>query len=111
MHDKARVEAIRRLNDALRCQGIGGRIMVTSGIQALGEEMTMRIRKAVSSFNSFTDDNDPHGEHDCAMLILDGINVLWKIDYYDLQLKYHSPDAADPAVTRRVLTIMFAEDY
>lgn len=31
---------------------------------------------------------------------------MFKIDYYNVTLSGHSPDATDPAVTRRVLTIL-----
>jgi hypothetical protein len=35
----------------------------------------------------------------------DGQTIFFKIDYYDKDLKYHSPDPADPTVTERVITI------
>ena len=37
--------------------------------------------------------------------------MFFKIDYYDKTLTYHSPDAADPNVTERVITIMLADEY
>jgi hypothetical protein len=43
--------------------------------------------------------------------VADGHTIFFKIDYYDETLSVHSPDAADPAVTKRVITIMLAEEY
>ena len=37
--------------------------------------------------------------------------VFWKLDYYDRDLRFGSEDAANPAVTRRVLTIMLSDEY
>jgi hypothetical protein len=102
---------VRELNDQLRCQAIGGRVVVTRGIQALGADDLRAVLLAVARFDDFTEDNDPWGEHDCAILTVAERRVLFKIDYYDRALAYHSPDASDPAVTERVMTVMLAEEY
>ena len=102
---------IRALNDELRRFGRGGRIMVTPRIQSLGLRAVARVLAAVAAFDAFTDDNDPYGEHDCAILTVDGLRVMFKIDYYDRGLTYHSPDPSDPTVTERVMTVMFASEY
>ena len=102
---------IRRLNNELRVHGRGGMVLVTNGIAGLDPSAINQILAAVASFDSFNPDNDPHGEHDCAILKVAGIEVLWKIDYYDRSRRFHSPDAADPKVTVRVLTVMRADEY
>lgn len=104
-------ERIRVLNDWLRIHGAGGRVMMTSGIATLDEEQRRTVVTAIRSFDAFTEDNDPHGEHDCAVLEVDGLDVMFKIDYYDLTLSSHSPNPADPSVTKRVLTVMLADEY
>lgn len=102
---------IRALNDALRLHGIGGRVTFTRSIADLDDTVRRRIIQAVRAFDAFDSSNDPHNEHDCANLDVDGITVMFKIDYYDLDLQFLSPDPADPEVTCRVLTIMLADDY
>ena len=99
------------LNDELRRFGRGGRIMITSGIQALGTEGVAHVLAAVAAFDAFTTDNDPYNEHNCAILTVDGLRVMFKIDYYDRDLAYHSPDPSDPTVTERVMTVMLASEY
>ena len=84
---------------------------MTRGISALDPALQQRIITAISSFNDFTADNDPHGEHDCAILSVDGLRILFKIDYYDLSMLYASEDPADPQKTTRVMTIMLTEEY
>jgi hypothetical protein len=111
MRDIPETARIRALNDALRRRGRGGRIMLTAGLEARGSEQIARVLAAVAAFDNFSEDNDPYGEHDCALLCVDGIQVLFKIDYFDRDLTFHSPDPSDPAVTERVMTVMLAADY
>ena len=103
--------AIRQINDQLRRDGLGGRIVLTAGIAALAHDEKASVLRAVRGFESFDANNDPHGEHDCATLGVGEHRVIWKIDYYDQDLAGHSPDPANPDVTQRVLTIMLAEEY
>ena len=105
------VDRIRSLNDAFRTTLTGGRVMFTRGVAALGQEVQRQIIEALRRYDDFDADNDPYGEHDFGMIIVQGHELLFKIDYYDRDLVYHSPDATDPSVTTRVLTIMLAEEY
>ena len=107
----APAERIRELNDELRKTGIGGKTYLTRGLIEKGADFIAKATAAVRSFDAFTNDNDPWQEHDCATLDVDGERVMFKIDYYDLNMEYGSSDPADPNVTRRVLTVMLAEEY
>jgi hypothetical protein len=102
---------IRALNDALRTSGQGGTVVVTRGIAALPDLTRLAVLAAVQAFAGFDAGNDPHGEHDCGLLHVDGQRVLWKVDYYDPSMSGHSDDPADPDATWRVLTIMLADEY
>ena len=102
---------VRDLNDAMRKHGIGGPIMLTVGIRSLGDKVVDRIVDAVRNYDTFTEDNDPYKEHDYGSVVVDGNKVLWKMDYYDRDLRYGSPDPSNPAVTKRILTIMLASEY
>jgi hypothetical protein len=102
---------IRALNDTLRRTHLDGLLHLTPGLVALGLEMIMLIDEAVASFEAFTPENDPHGEHDFGIVTVRGHTILFKIDYYDLDMHGASPDPADPTVTRRVMTLMLAEEY
>lgn len=108
----SKTEVVRLLNDELRVAAKGsGRVCVSSGIAALGTNFAAEVLAAVRSFTDFNGDNDPHGEHDGAMMQVGQDTIFWKIDYYDPTLTRHSSDPSDPAVTQRVMTIMLAEEY
>jgi hypothetical protein len=102
---------VRDLNDQLRKRRIGGRVVMTRSIAALGEEMVLHIDQAVRAFDAFSPDNDPYGEHDFGTMQVEGHTVMFKIDYYNLDPQYASPDPADPSVTCRVMTLMLADEY
>jgi hypothetical protein len=102
---------IRALNDQLRTTLIGGRLMITPGIKALGAEGVIDVISAITAFSDFTADNDPNDEHDFGAVSVGTARLFWKIDYYDKQLERGSPDPSCPEVTARVLTIMLASEY
>lgn len=106
-----RTGLIRDLNDAFRKDLRGGKLMLSSGImEKIGGDVA-GLLSAVSDFDDFTGGNDPHGEHDFACMSWRGDPIFWKIDYYDVEAVYGSPDPADPDQTIRVLTIMLAWEY
>jgi hypothetical protein len=106
-----KTDRIRELNDQLRQNFAEGLAVMTPGIAALGGEAVARIVKTIAVFDDFCHANDPHQEHDFGAFDADGHSVLFKIDYYDDSLTHHSPDPADPSVTKRVITMMLAEEY
>ena len=106
--------------------GIACAAVTTTGFRSLSAADQSRVRKLIETYNAFTPGNDPHGERDFGAIYQgrDGRwtalppvkgdpveTVFWKIDYYDRAMRFGSPDPADPAVTRRVLTIMLASEY
>src|SRR5512146_1141618 len=106
-----KTDQIRALNDDLRQHLAGGLAVMTPGIAALGQEAVDRIVKTIAVYDDFCHANDPHEEHDFGSFEAEGHMVFFKIDYFDKSLTYHSPNAADPNVTERVITIMLANEY
>ena len=101
----------RDLNDRFRRRLLGGMVMMTQGVSNLDSVRIATLINQVRRFDAFTPDNDPHGEHDFGAFYEGGDRFFWKIDYYDKQMEFGSPDTADPDVTTRVLTLMLAEEY
>ena len=120
-----RSERIARLNDRARqAMGLACIAVATEGFRALSEADQSRVRELVETFDAFTADNDPCGERDFGAIYRDGDGrwtttgparpaetVFWKIDAYDRDLRFGSEDPADPAISRRLLTIMLACEY
>ena len=104
---------IQQLNDAFRTSLSAdlGRIVMTSGVACLDAETIALIFDAVRTYDQFDGSIDPYGEHDMGRFTVGSKDYHWKIDYYDRNLEFHSPDPADPVVTVRVLTIMRVDQY
>ena len=121
----SRSEQIARLNDRARqAMGLACVALATEGFRALSDEDQSRVRELVETFDAFTPDNDPYGEHDFGAIYQDGEGrwtttrparpaetVFWKIDACDRDLRFGSEDSADPGLNRRVLTTMLASEY
>ena len=119
---------IARLNDLARsAMGVACTAVATVGFRSLPEADQSCVRQLIETFDAFDDDNDPHGERDFGTIYQlengswtterprvredERERVFWKLDYYDRDLSGGSEDAADPATTRRVLTIMLSDEY
>ncbi|MBQ8677591.1 MAG: DUF3768 domain-containing protein [Alphaproteobacteria bacterium] len=102
---------IKTLNDNFRKTFTGGRVMLTSGINALAADDVAEILSRVRSFNDFTTANDPYNEHDFGSFDYKGQKIMFKIDYYDKSLCYLSNDPTNPEQTVEVMTVMTAEEY
>ena len=119
---------IARLNDLARqAMGVACKVVATAGFRSLPEADQSCVRELVERFDAFDEDNDPHGERDFGTIYQlvcgrwsderpkcrddERERVFWKLDYYDRSMRFASEDAADPALTRRVLTIMLSDEY
>ena len=119
---------IARLNDLARsAMGVACTAVATVGFRSLSTSDQSRVRELIETFDAFDEDNDPHGERDFGTIYQLGDGrwtterprvredkreqVFWKLDYYDRDLQFGSEDAANPAITRRVLTIMLSDEY
>ena len=108
---ESKTDRIRTLNDAFRRTFVGGAVIVTEGVEAMPLDQRRALLQKVRTFETFSEDNDPHAEHDFGAVDEGGERFFWKIDLYDRNMEFGSPNPADPAQTTRVLTIMRADEY
>jgi len=101
---------IARDNDAFRITGTGrGQTLFTAGASTPVERQLL-LQAAVQTFTTFTEDNDPYGEHDFGKLELLGVTYFWKIDYYaSAECRLGGDPYSEPVY--RVLTVMRADEY
>ena len=98
-------------NDSFRKHLSQGTLVLTQGIRSNTSEDLKEIITKVRTFDTFDENNDPYGERDFGAFDYKGKKIFWKIDNYDQEFLYLSPDVSNPRVTNKVLTIMYAEEY
>ena len=96
-------EAIASRNDAFRATFPYVKrpnvLTVTAGVAAAFPNV-LPVVEAVKQFNTFTEDNDPHKEHDFGSFHFGGEKLFWKIDDYNGHDGFNL-----------VCTVMLAEEY
>ena len=114
-------ERVAVLNDAMRAKldsPAPNIVVMTAGILAMVDAAPasapakqIELMGIVADYADFGAGVNPHGERDFGAFHWQGTRCYWKIDYYDRENEWGSPDPADPAVTCRVLTILRADEY
>ena len=98
-------------NDDFRRNLSKGTLVLTQGIRSNTSEDIREIITKVRTFDTFDVNNDPYNEHDFGAFDYKGKRIFWKIDYYDTNFLFLSPNVSNPRVTNKVMTIMYAEEY
>src|SRR5262245_45048133 len=108
-----RSKRIAELNDRLRTKFDGGSAYFTAGVQAEPLKRRLEILEAVRTYEFHgIDGNNPYGENDFGAVEVAGEKYFFKIDYYAAdESGMGSEDPADPNRTKRVMTIMRADEY
>ena len=99
------------LNDVFRQTFIGGRVVITAGVNAHADETNAAVIAKVKTFTAFTSDNDPHGELYFANFEEVGEKFFGRLT---IPTPRWNPDwkiPADESVATRVLSILLAEEY
>ncbi len=99
---------IRELNDRLRSTFVGGAVLLSNGVASLDDDAKRRLLAAVRTFEAFSPDNDPYGEHDFGAVEIGGERFLFKIDLYE---EPFVNSGNEEKMITRILTIMLAEEY
>jgi len=109
---KNKQSRIAALNDQFRKGNSRlGTWVVSAGVDTLPAEQRQSLMQAVQSYNNFTEDNDPHGEHDFGIIHWEGVEYFWEIICYDKSLQQLAANPEDFDTTTRVLTLMKADEY
>ena len=90
---------------------VPGKVLITPGVMAEGPTFLAMLQIAVATFDTFTEDNDPYGDHTFGLVKVCETQVYWKIDLYDEDYQFGSEEPENPEKTRRVLTLLLPSEY
>lgn len=114
----AEAAIIARQNDLFRTAfpfggfaEVPGQVLCTPGVVEKGPEFLTLLHLTVAAFDTFTEENDPCGDHSFGVVEVGGTRVYWKIDLYDENYEFGAEEPTDPAHTRRVLTMLLPSEY
>lgn len=111
MYNQEQLKRIQNLNDLLRIFHLNGEIVYSSGMSIFSNYDLCQIMRTISFYDDFNKDNNPYEEKDFGIINFKIYKIIWKIDYYDIEMKYHSPAPYDSSKTKRVMTVMLADEY
>jgi Protein of unknown function (DUF3768) len=106
-------QRIATLNDQFRAKGLGNGWLLSQAVRSLDAETLVKLLGMIQQqqFIGSAEGNDAYGEHDFGSIALGrDEEYFWKIDYFDHEQKFHSADPSNPCVTRRVMTVMKADE-
>lgn len=107
---------IAQLNDIFRRgdSSVPGQRFLTAGVVHLLNQLEIpaeTLIQRVAQFDDFRAHNDPHAQRDFGAFEFNGEQIFWKLDCYDQDYALGSDDPTDLSKTRRVLTVMLAEEW
>lgn len=116
MTDEEKTFETARLNDLARKDPDAANALVVAapGLKALlsgGEVAVGTVMQKLTAFDDFVEGNDPYNERDMGEFKIGRHTIIWKVDYYDLDMGAHSEAEWDVSATKRVITLMLPEDY
>jgi len=103
-------ELIAKKNDELRSvlpnTIIPNRLHLSLEVYQLSQEKLIQLFEKIKHFNDFNSYNDPYGEHDAGVVIVEGEDFYWKFDYANEDdMESYKEDGV------RILTIMRLSEY
>ncbi len=117
---KETAKIVAAQNDAFRKASLGlavdgaipsGQVVMTQGIVQQTDAFKHTLFAAIAAYDTFNEESDPYGWHEMGVIEIAGETVWFKLDLYDSDYHYGSPDPTNLEVTRRVMTILLPSEY